>query len=195
MSILSLKVEPQHAQGRGRAHGADRRVAQARAAGRRSREVRTRVGHPAEIARREAGLAAIAEVRQRPRQRQCDANPERGRDPDKPPRGVRYKREFGVPEDMAQDNFTDPDGRIMKRAGGGPDDSYSAQAAVDDEAHIIVAAALTNNASDTGELPGQALADTGYRSEALFEAMSGRGCDLGKVGTSARRCVSCADLP
>lgn len=66
---------------------------------------------------------------------------------------MRYKREFGVPEDMAQDNFTDPDGRIMKRAGGGPDDSYSAQAAVDDEAHIIVAAALTNNASDTGELP------------------------------------------
>ena len=53
------------------------------------------------------------------------------RDPDEPPRGGRYKREFGVPQDKAQDNFTDPDSRIMKRAGGGFDASYNAQTAVD----------------------------------------------------------------
>ena len=70
---------------------------------------------PAEIARREARLAAIAEARQRLEQRQRDADIERGRDPDDKPRGGRYKREFGVPEDKAQDNFTDPDSRIMKR--------------------------------------------------------------------------------
>ena len=147
---------------------------------------------PAEIARREARLAAIIEARQRLEQRQREAEIERGRDPDDKPRGGRYKREFGVPEDKAQDNFTDPDSRIMKRAGGGFDASYNAQTAVDDAAHIIVAAELTNCASDAGELapmlqavqdnlgtlPGQVLADTGYKSEAMFEALAGCGCDL-----------------
>ena len=147
---------------------------------------------PAEIARREARLAAIGEARQRLERRQREAELERGRDPDATPRGGRYKREFGVPEDKAQGNFTDPDSRIMKRAGGGFDASYNAQTAVDDTAHIIVAAELTNCASDAGELPTmlravqdhlgtlpeQALADTGYKSEAVFEALAASGCDL-----------------
>jgi transposase len=148
---------------------------------------------PAEIARREARLAAITEARQRLEQRQREADIERGRDPDDKPRGGgQYKRAFGVPEDKAQDNFTDPDSRIMKRAGGGFDASYNAQTAVDDEAHIIVAAELTNCGSDAGELPTvlqavkdnlgalpkQALADTGYRSEAVFEQLAHSGCDL-----------------
>lgn len=147
---------------------------------------------PAEIARREARLQAITEARRRLEQRQREAELERGRDPDDKPRGGRYKREFGVPEDKAQDNFTDPDSRIMKRAGGGFDASYNAQTAVDDEAHIIVAAELTNNASDAGELPTmlwavhnnlgvlpeQALADTGYKAEAVFEQLAGNGCNL-----------------
>ena len=147
---------------------------------------------PAEIARREARLAAIGEARQRLERRQREAELERGRDPDDKPRGGRYKREFGVPEDKAQDNFTDPDSRIMKRSGGGFDASYNAQTAVDEAAHIIVAAELTNCASDAGELPTmlravqdnlgslpeQALADTGYKSEAVFEALAGSGCDL-----------------
>jgi transposase len=147
---------------------------------------------PAEIERREARLAAIAQARQRLEQRQREAETERGRDPDDKPRGGRYKREFGVPKDSAQDNFTDPDSRIMKRAGGGFDASYNAQTAVDEKAHIIVAAELTNCGSDAGELPvmlsavqanlgqlpGQVLADTGYKSEAVFEALAASGCDL-----------------
>ena len=147
---------------------------------------------PAEIARREQRLAAITEARRRLEQRQREAELERGRDPDDKPRGGRYKRAFGVPEDKAQDNFTDPDSRIMKRAGGGFDASYNAQTAVDETAHIIVAAELTNNASDAGELPAmlqavkdnlgvlpaQALADTGYKAEAVFEQLAGNGCDL-----------------
>ena len=85
---------------------------------------------PAEIERREVRLAAIREARERLEQRQREADLERGRsddddrrprDPDGKPKGGRYKREFGVPEDKAQDNFTDPDSRIMKRAGGGFD--------------------------------------------------------------------------
>jgi len=147
---------------------------------------------PAEIARREARLAAIGQACQRLERRQREAELERGRDPDDKPRAGRYKREFGVPEDKAQDNFTDPDSRIMKRSGGGFDAGYNAQTAVDDAAHIIVAAELTNCGSDAGELPTmlqavkdnlgslpkQALADTGYKSEAVFEALAASGCDL-----------------
>ena len=97
-----------------------------------------------------------------------------------------------MPKDSAQENFTDPDSRIMKRAGGGFDAGYNAQTAVDETAHIIVAAELTNNASDAGELPRmleavtanigsmpqQALADPGYKSEAVFEALAESGCDV-----------------
>ena len=147
---------------------------------------------PAEITRRQDRLDAIAQARARLEQRQREAEIERGRDPDDKPRGGRYKREFGVPEDMAQENFTDPDSRIMKRAGGGFDPSYNAQTAVDEAAHIIVAAELTNCGSDAGELPGmlravrdnlgqapqQVLADTGYRSEQVFEKLADCGTEL-----------------
>ena len=108
------------------------------------------------------------------------------------PKGGRYKREFGKPEARAQENFTDPASRIMKRAGGGFDPAYNAQTAVDETAHIIVAAELTNNASDAAELPKmieavkknlgraprQALADTGYRSEAVFEQFASGDTEL-----------------
>jgi transposase len=143
---------------------------------------------PAEIARREDRLSAIAQARARLEQRQREADIQRGRaedddrrprGPDGQPRGGRYKREFGVPEDKAQENFTDPDSRIMKRADGGFDPAYNAQTAVDEAAHIIVAAELNNVAADSnellpmiravednlGELPAVALADAGYRSE------------------------------
>lgn len=147
---------------------------------------------PAEIARRQDRLDAIAQARARLERRQREAELERGRDPDDKPRGGRYKREFGVPEDKAQDNFTDPDSRIMKRAGGGFDPSYNAQTAVDEAAHIIVAAELTNCGSDAGQLPGllravranlaqvpqQVLADTGYRSEHVFEVLADCGTQL-----------------
>lgn len=176
---------------------------------------------PAEIARREARLAAIAQARERLEQRQRQADAQRGRDRDdqnKPrgkdgkPKGGRYKRDFGIPKDSAQENFTDPDSRIMKRAGGGFDAGYNAQTAVDDAAHIIVAAELTNNASDAGELPvmllavtdnlgrmpRQALADTGYKSEAVFEALADSGCDvvvaLGREG-KAQLAVDAQRLP
>jgi transposase/IS5 family transposase len=150
---------------------------------------------PAEIARRQDRLDAIAAARARLEQRQRDADLERGRSPDddqKPrgpdgkPKGGRYKRPFGVPQDKDQDNFTDPDSRIMPRSGGGFDPAYNAQTAVDDAAHIIVAAELVNCAADAGELPkmlqavkdnvgaypAQTLADAGYRSEAVFEELA-----------------------
>jgi transposase len=156
---------------------------------------------PAEIERRETRLQAIAAARQRLEQRQRDADTERGRsedddrrprDGDGNPKGGRYQRDFGVPEPKAQENFTDPDSRIMKRAGGGFDPSYNAQTAVDDRAHIIVAAELGNNAADVGQLlpmlqavqdnlgalPAQGLADAGYRSEENFAKATSPEMDL-----------------
>ena len=150
---------------------------------------------PAEISRRQDRLDAIAAARTRLEQRQREADLARGRSEDdeqKPrgkdgkPKGGRYKQPFGVPQDKAQDNFTDPDSRIMLRAGGGFDPAYNGQTAVDDTAHIIVAAELGNCAADVGELPkmlhtvkdnvgaypAQTLADAGYRSEAVFEELA-----------------------
>jgi transposase len=156
---------------------------------------------PAEIARREDRLNAIVEARARLERRQREADLARGRsagddrrprDPDGDPKGGRYKREFGVPEDSAQENFTDPDSRIMKRSGGGFDASYNAQTAVDDTAHIVVVAEVTNNAADSAQLPAvlravkanltmdaaQVLADAGYRSEAVFEQLKDHPTEL-----------------
>jgi transposase len=150
---------------------------------------------PAEIARRQDRLQAIEEARTRLEQRQREADLEQGRDDDDDrrrrgrsgkPVGGRYKRDFGKPEARAQENFTDGDSRIMKRAGGGFDASYNAQSAVDEANHIIVAAELTNIGSDAAELPkllravkatlgkapDQVLADTGYRSEAVFAQLA-----------------------
>jgi transposase len=150
---------------------------------------------PAEIERREERLAVIRAAKERleARQRQADAargrtadDERKPRDPDGNPRkGPLYKREFGTPKPKAQENFTDPDSRIMKRSGGGFDYCYNAHAAVDDTAHIIVAAELTNSGADSPRLPSlleavkntagaypqQALADAGFRSEAVFEAL------------------------
>jgi len=155
---------------------------------------------PAEIARRQDRLDAIAAARARLEARQREADLERGRSedddqkprgPDGKPKGGRYKRPFGVPKDKDQDNFTDPDSRIMPRTGGGFDAAYNGQTAVDDTAHIIVAAELVNCAADVGELPkmlqavhenlgaypAQTLADAGYRSEAVFAEL-GKYTDL-----------------
>ena len=151
---------------------------------------------PAEIARREERLAVIRAAQARLEQRSREADTARGRTPDDerrgrgpdgtPGKGPRYKHEFGTPKPEAQESFTDTDSRVMKRSGGGFDYSYNAFAAVDDQAHIIVAAELTNNAADsgqlapllaavkdsTGELPAQLLADAGFRSEAQFAQLA-----------------------
>jgi transposase len=182
---------------------------------------------PAEIARRQDRLnaiaiaIAIAAARARLEARQREADLERGRSDDdenkprgpdgKPKAGGPCKQPFGVPKDKDQDNFTDPASRIMQHAGGGYEASYNGQLAVDDTAHIIVAAELINNASDVRELPkmlaavnanlgaypDQTLADAGSRSEAVFEALAGRTdvvIAIGREGKSHRP-INSATLP
>lgn len=151
---------------------------------------------PAEIERRQARLVAIEAAKARLEERQRQADTQRARTPDderkpkdrdgKPKGGKPYQRDFGVPAPKAQDSFTDPESRIMKRAGGGFDYSYNAQTAVDETAHIIVAAEVVNTSSDVQQLPmvlaavkahtgkaaQQVLADAGYRSEAVMAELA-----------------------
>lgn len=151
---------------------------------------------PAEIERRHTRLAAIEAAKARLEERQRQADAQRGRTPDderkprdkdgNPKGGKPFQRDFGVPAPKAQDSFTDPHSRIMKRAGGGFDYCYNAQTAVDEAAHIIVAAEVVNTSSDvqqlpmvldavnanTGANPAQVLADAGYRSEAVMAGLA-----------------------
>ena len=72
---------------------------------------------PEELSRREDRLAAIRAAKARLEARQREADDARGRRPGskRNPKGGRpYKREYGEPQDKAQDNFTDPESRIMK---------------------------------------------------------------------------------
>ena len=92
------------------------------------------------------------------------------------------------PEAKAQRNFTDPDSRVLLTKDGYIQ-GYNAQAAVDGEAQIIVAHALTASMSDCNQLvplvdaveanlgrrPCEASADSGYLSEANLEAVDERG--------------------
>ena len=144
---------------------------------------------PAELERRQTRLAAIEAAKARLQERQRQLDTQRGRSEGderkpkdkngKPKGGKPYQRDFGVPAPKAQDSFTDPESRIMKRAGGGFDYSYNAQTAVDEAAHIIVAAEVVNTSTDVHQLvpvlqavkantqadPKQVLADAGYRCE------------------------------
>jgi transposase len=141
---------------------------------------------PEELQRRQQRLAKIEAAKARLEQRQAQADRERGRHPEDGQRrgdgaGRPFKRPFGMPEDKAQDNFTDPESRIMK-LGGSFEQCYNAQAVVDADSQLIVASGLSNNAADNeelvpmveavkdnlGGLPKRVLADTGFRSEGSF---------------------------
>ena len=169
---------------------------------------------PAEIARREQRLAAIRAAKGRLEQRQREADAERGRKPDdddsgpggsprKP--GPAFQRPFGEPPAKAQDNFTDPDSRIMKSSAGF-EQCYNGQTAVDAQAQIIVVAELTQCAADSGELPRMiaaierntggvpavVLADAGYRSEAALAHLAVSAPDIDvivAIGREGKRLV------
>src|SRR6266567_3001174 len=109
---------------------------------------------PAELQRREQRLAAIAAAKARLEARQAEEDRQKGRRPDdgRKGRGTKpFARDFGVPPDDAQDNFTDPESRIMKTSSGF-DQSFNGQLAVDEASQMIVATGLTNCAADNAEL-------------------------------------------
>jgi len=144
---------------------------------------------PPELKRRADRLKVIEAAKARLEERQRQADKADGRIVDQSGQtramgGRAVKRPYGVPQADAQENFTDPDSRIMPSSGGFQQ-CYNAQAAVDEGSQLIVAADLTNNASDcaslvpmvlqtqcnTGLEPQMTLADTGYASEAGFNSL------------------------
>ncbi len=161
---------------------------------------------PAEIARREARLAAIAEakakiearaeerdateqaayqekVARREAQRKAGKKP-RGRDPEPP---------TGGPRDKDQINFTDPQSRIMPVTGKGFDQCYNAQAAVDTESLLVTHVHVTQATNDKQQVmplltawqgypetlgkPDHLLGDTGYFSASNIQACHDHGIE------------------
>jgi len=158
---------------------------------------------PEELRRREGRVAKIEAAMHRLRARQAEEDRKKGRhegDDRKSPRGgPKFKREFGEPEEKSQDNFTDPDSRIMKSKGSFKQ-CYNAQIAVEEGSQLVVATGLTQSAGDnrqllplveraranTGKQPERVLGDSGYRDEKSFEQLEQQGIDayisLGREG-------------
>lgn len=150
---------------------------------------------PAELGRRRERMAKIQAAKARLEERQREADRARGRSEDDDEtkgqgRGRPFKRSFGEPSEKAQENFTDPDSRIMKTSGGF-EQGYNAQIAVDEESRIIVANGVTQSAADSGQLrpmldgvrrntgrtPQRVLADAGYASEENLRSLERRRID------------------
>jgi transposase len=154
-------------------------------------ELRHRESRLAKIAQAKAALeeaaraAAAAEAEQKARKR--------GEDQDTTAQRVATARAQAAPTPKAQRNFTDPDSKIMKTADGSFHQCYNAQAAVDGDSQVIVATDLTNCAGDvanlipmteqvsanTGQAPGEVIADAGYCSEENLEQAAGLGEQTG----------------
>lgn len=149
---------------------------------------------PEELRRREQRLCKIQEAIERLRSRQAEEDRAEGRK-EEPPSAApvqkgRLKRAFGEPPEKKQDNFTDPESRIMKTSSGF-DQCYNGQLAVTSESRLIVAAKVTQSAADhdellpvleeirsnVGQLPEAVLADAGYRSEENFTKLEASALD------------------
>ena len=93
---------------------------------------------PSELRRREERLSKIEQAVERLRARQVEEDRAQGRKEEEESSGKksRFKRKFGEPEEKKQDNFTDPQSRIMKTSVGF-EQCYNAQLAVDGERHLI----------------------------------------------------------
>jgi len=127
---------------------------------------------PQELSRRESRLAAIRAAKKRLEQRT-------------------QEEKQSTPEAKSQENFTDPESRIMKTAQGDFQQCYNTQIAVDADNHLIVACAVSQSATDSRQLipmlqqvqtvnnkiPDTTLADAGYKSEDNFKSLMAMGAN------------------
>jgi hypothetical protein len=142
---------------------------------------------PEELKRRKDRLQKIQEAKRRLEVRQQEEDRRTGRGE----KGRKLKRPKGVPPGDKQDNFTDPDSRIMNTGGKSFEQCYNAQSAVDEANRIIVAVDVGTCAADAGELlpmvdaaerntgakAKRVLADSGYKSEENLRGLEERGTD------------------
>ncbi|MBY0238663.1 MAG: IS1182 family transposase [Burkholderiaceae bacterium] len=158
---------------------------------------------PQEIARREERLAALDKAKrkleERAQERDAQAQAEYDakmtkrqakRDAGKKPGGKDPEPPTSGPQDKDQINLTDEESRIMK-VGGGFDQCYNAQAAVDTDSMLIVGSFVTQAGNDSQQIQSmlellagrqeqvgqvsQVLADTGYFSAANVAACEAAG--------------------
>ena len=120
---------------------------------------------PAEIARREDRLSAIAQAKTKIEQRAAErykaeqqeflaktARRQAQRDGGKKPRGKDPKPPGAGPGSKDQVNLTDEESRIMPTSGGGFEQSYNAQAGVDIDTMMVVTAHVTQASNDKREV-------------------------------------------
>ena len=112
---------------------------------------------PDGLSTRKKRLATIQAAMKRLEERQMAADQQAGRKsedhkPGSGKKGKPFKRPMGEPHSSTQDNFTDPESRIMKTSTEGFQQCYNAQVVVDSETRIIVATTVSNNAADVGQL-------------------------------------------
>lgn len=147
---------------------------------------------PDELARRETRLAKIREAkaaledeaRARAREHAEASARDRGGDAEVIVAEGEAAAAEAVPKPKAQRNFTDPDSKIMPTSDGAFHQCYNAQAVVDADHQVIVAAEVNTCAADvgnlitmteqatanTGQAPAQLLADAGYCSADNLDA-------------------------
>ena len=121
---------------------------------------------PEELARREARLQAIGEAKAEIEARAAErfareradyeakrkAREEKEECTGRKPRGTPPAPPTPGPRAQDQINLTDPDSRIMPAAGGGFEQSYNAQAAVDTDTMLVIATGLTQAANDKQQI-------------------------------------------
>ena len=138
---------------------------------------------PEELSRRETRLKKIREAKRALEERAHEEAEQDGK--------TEKQAEQAKPDDKAQYNFTDPESRIMKGADGFVQ-AYNAQAVVEEGSQLIVAQAVTQEANDkqqvvpmvaavenqSGQMPTQLLADSGYCSERNLEYLEQKPVDI-----------------
>jgi transposase len=161
---------------------------------------------PAEIARREDRLSAIAQAKAKIEQRAAErhqaeqqeyetksAKRQRQREAGKKPRGKEPEPPQAGPKDSDQVNLTDDESRIMPVSGGGFEQSYNAQASVDTQTMLVITAHVSQACNDKreviptlqqiGALPAvlgdvqSLIADNGFFSEANVIACNEAGIE------------------
>lgn len=158
---------------------------------------------PEELQRREQRLSGIAaakaEIERRAAERhtreqaayeeKVAARAKKAEETGKKPKGKQPKPPIAGPSAKDQVNLTDEESRIMPVSGGGFEQTYNAQAAVDTKSKLIVAAHITQQSNDKLELKPtlknladlpkllgtvtELLADSGYFSETNVNACVG----------------------
>ena len=159
---------------------------------------------PEELSNRKTRLAAIQAAKKRLEDRKAAEAAAKRAAEGKGGKQSETKSERVLPEPRDQENFTDPDSRIMPTGGKSFEQCYNAQIAVDAKKQMIVASLVSQSPKDMGlllpvvsaafenteQVPARVLADAGYKNERDLQLLSELDVDgyvsLGREGKAAR---------